>query len=56
MSILKNMDPDIKGIVSTGYSEELAVANCMDYGFKGFILKPYDIEQLSKVLNENLGG
>ncbi len=46
------MAPEIKGIVSTGYSEELAVANCKDYGFKGFILKPYNIEQLSEVLNK----
>ncbi len=51
ISILKNINSEIKAIVSTGYSEDLAVSNCMDYGFTCFILKPYDIEQLSQVLS-----
>ena len=50
VSILKSIDPQVKAIVSTGYSEDMAASNCMNYGFKGFILKPYDIEQLNQLL------
>ncbi len=51
MSIIKNIDPQVKAIVSTGYSEDLAEVNCKSYGFKGFIIKPYTIEQLSEIIN-----
>ncbi len=54
MSILKNLDPEVNAIISTGYSEDLVELNCKDFGFKGFIKKPYDLEQLSETLDRVL--
>jgi len=51
MSILNNLYPGINAIITTGYSEDLAEVNCNDFGFKGFIKKPYDLEQLSETLD-----
>ena len=38
------------------YGEDLAEIKCKDYGFKGFIIKPYSIEQLSEVISSALKG
>ncbi len=46
------IDKNAKLILSSGYSEDPVIANYEEYGFKGVIAKPYNIEQLSKVLNE----
>lgn len=49
---LTSIDPDIKAIVSSGYSNDPIMSNFRKYGFKGVISKPYKIEDLSKVLNQ----
>ena len=47
---LREMDPDIKAIVSSGYSSDPVMADYKKYGFSAVILKPYGIEELSKTL------
>ncbi|GMT42786.1 MAG: hypothetical protein IEMM0002_1197 [bacterium] len=47
---LKKLDPNVKAIVSSGYSTDPVVADCKKHGFAGFIVKPYDVEQVSDVL------
>ncbi len=47
---LIKIDPDVKAIVSSGYSTDPAVTNFQEYGFKGVIAKPFKIEDLSSVL------
>lgn len=42
-------NPNIKAIVSSGYSDDPVMANFSEYGFKGFVAKPYCIEELSRV-------
>ncbi len=47
-----SIDKNANLIVSSGYSNNPLLANYNDYGFKGFISKPYKVENLSKVLKE----
>lgn len=48
---LKKLNPDIKALVSSGYSTDPVLADCLKHGFRGVITKPYQIEQFSFVLN-----
>jgi CheY-like chemotaxis protein len=52
---LKEVDPDVKAIVSSGYSFDPVMANYRQYGFRGIIPKPYRLEDLGRVLDEVLG-
>lgn len=47
---LIKIDPEVKAVVSSGYSTDPAVTNFQEYGFKGVIAKPFKIEDLSSVL------
>jgi len=52
MRRLLEIDPDVKGIIITGYSDAPVVTNFRAYGFAGFITKPATRDRLSKVINE----
>ena len=47
---LVKIDPEVKAIVSSGYSNDPIMSNYKDYGFLGVVPKPYKIQELSKVL------
>jgi signal transduction histidine kinase/ActR/RegA family two-component response regulator len=47
---LIEIDPDVRAIVSSGYSNDPVMANYPEYGFKAVVAKPYSIEELGKVL------
>ena len=49
---LRSVDPDVKAIVSSGYSNDPVMADFKEYGFMGVIIKPYRIEGFSKTLQE----
>jgi len=49
---LKRIDPQVKAIVSSGYSDNPIMADYEKYGFYGVISKPYRIPELSKVIHE----
>ena len=51
---LLEIDPEIKAIVSSGYSGDPVLANFQEYGFKGIIPKPFESSSLGKVLHEVL--
>jgi PAS domain S-box-containing protein len=53
---LLEIDPGIKAIVSSGYSEDPVLANFQEYGFKGMMPKPFATLSLSKVLHDVLNG
>ena len=49
---IKSIDPDVRAIVSSGYSSDSIMSNYRHYGFSGVISKPYNIAELSRVLSE----
>jgi PAS domain S-box-containing protein len=51
---LLEIDPEIKAIVSSGYSEDPVLSNFQEYGFKGMMPKPFETRSLSKVLHDVL--
>ena len=48
---LLTMDPAVRAIVSSGYSNDPVMADFEKYGFAGVIPKPYRISSLSTILN-----
>lgn len=52
--VLKQMDPCLISIVSSGYSNNPVMANYQDYGFTDVVVKPYKMEDLKKVLFNSL--
>jgi PAS domain S-box-containing protein len=48
------LDPDVKVIVASGYSNDPVMANYKKFGFKAVITKPYTIDVFSKTLREVL--
>jgi CheY-like chemotaxis protein len=51
---LREVYPQAKVIVSSGYSNDPVMAEYRDYGFCGVVLKPYQVAELSGVLKEVL--
>jgi two-component system, cell cycle sensor histidine kinase and response regulator CckA len=56
MERLKEIDPHLKAIVSSGYSDDPVMADFRKYGFFEVIAKPYRITDLDKVLKKLLPG
>ncbi len=50
---LLKIDPDVKGIVSSGYSNDPEMADFEKHGFTGIVEKPYSIQELGQTL-ENI--
>lgn len=55
---LLDLDPQVKAVVSSGYSDDMVMSEYRKYGFHGVIAKPYSIQELRDVLrkaiNQNL--
>ncbi len=52
MELLLNIDPSVKAIVSSGYSNDPVMSEYVRYGFKGVVCKPYRMEELGKTVQE----
>jgi DNA-binding NarL/FixJ family response regulator len=48
------IDPSVRAIVSSGYSNDPVMTDFKAYGFKGIMLKPYKIKELSETLRDVL--
>ncbi len=46
LQILRNIDPEVKAIVSSGYSNNPVMSHASDYGFQEVLLKPYTMSKL----------
>ncbi len=53
---LLELDPDVKAIVSSGYSTDPVMANFVEYGFRDCLPKPYMPDKLLKVISDVLNG
>ena len=49
---LRELDPEIKAIVSSGYSNAPIISRFQEYGFSGVIPKPYEVKDLNEVLHK----
>jgi PAS domain S-box-containing protein len=52
---LVQIDPGVKVVVSSGYSDDTVMANFREYGFSGVLSKPYQLAELSEVLQQIFG-
>ncbi len=52
---LRQYDPQVKAIVSSGYSNDPIMAEYRKYGFSGVAAKPFEITDLGKILHDILG-
>lgn len=50
IGLLKAFDPEVKAVVSTGFSNDPVVLEFASYGFSGKLTKPYKINDLKNIL------
>jgi PAS domain S-box-containing protein len=55
MGRLIEMDPGIRGIVTSGHSSKPAMLNPEKFGFKARIAKPYEVQELASVISMVIG-
>ena len=48
---LRQMDPAVRALVSSGYSSDPVLARHRDHGFLGIVAKPYDLAELTAAIN-----
>ena len=53
---LKEIDSNVKAIVSSGYSNDPVLADFKRFGFEAVLVKPYKIETLSSTIAEVING
>ncbi len=52
---IKEIDPDAKAVVSSGYANDAVMVKPENYGFIRAIVKPYQLTDLQQILNELFG-
>lgn len=55
MQKLLEMDPNVCGIVSSGYSDSPVLTDHEKYGFRGVIVKPYSLFEMGNKLSQVIG-
>jgi CheY-like chemotaxis protein len=48
---LRQLDPAVNAVVSSGYSDEAVLVQYREYGFDHVLPKPYKIQELNRLLN-----
>lgn len=51
---LRRINPDVKAIVTSGYSNDPVMANYNEYGFLGRLVKPFLMEDLEELIKESV--
>jgi len=50
LAALRDFDPNVRAVVSSGYSSDPVMANFADHGFCGVLVKPYRVEDMESLL------
>ena len=53
---LREINPEVRAIVSSGYSNDPVMASFRDFGFYGIIAKPFRTGKLGQVLQQVIAG
>ena len=54
VAVIRDEDPAVKAVVSSGYSNDPVMAHYRDYGFAAAISKPYQLREIQRVLADVL--
>ena len=54
VAVLRRIDPLVKAIISSGYTNDPVMSDYKQHGFCGFVAKPYKFDELIEVLNTAL--
>jgi signal transduction histidine kinase/ActR/RegA family two-component response regulator len=49
---LRALNPQVRAVVSSGYSNDPVLASPQDHGFRGVLSKPYTLEEIQRLLGE----
>ena len=52
---LRAIDPGVRAVVSSGYSNDPVIARHREYGFVGLVTKPYTLEDLARAVADAAG-
>ena len=52
---LREIDPGVRAIVSSGYSQDAAMTRYRDHGFRGVVSKPYSVSELTQEVEQAIG-
>jgi len=50
--MLLEIDPDVRAIVSSGYSNDPVMSDFKRYGFRGVVAKPYNLKNLAEEVHK----
>ncbi len=53
---LAQIDPGVRAIVSSGYSQDLMMSRYRDFGFCGVVSKPYSVSELTQEIEQAVAG
>jgi len=51
---LQKIDPRVKAIVTSGYSNDPVMSQYQKYGFKGMLTKPFNFDELNIIIRQVL--
>ncbi len=49
---LKELDPELKAFIMSGFTDNKTIFNYDDYGFEGIVTKPFSIEELKDTISK----
>jgi DNA-binding NarL/FixJ family response regulator len=47
---MRAVDPDVRALVSSGYSDDPVLSDPGEYGFAGVLKKPYTLDEVARAL------